>query len=179
MPIVRVRLSTVVASAFFVAALCGPIAAQSPTPTPVDCEAVRCQLQNAINTCANNPKNHGQFVSCVSHAIKQAAVPPQCHGKIMRCAAQSTFGKPAFETCQTQSAGTCDTTTGACTDGTLTAGLTACTQNSDCVVTQCHTMRAFPGNTTPTPGADKCTLAGGTPGTGSCCPACATAPSTP
>ena len=157
-----------------VVGLVGPVAAQVPTPTPVDCEAVRCSLQNEINACAANPKNHGQCVSCVAHALHQANIPQQCRGKVVRCTAHSTCGKPAFETCQTQSAGTCDTTTGTCTDGTLNSTLTACTQDSDCIVTDCKIMRSFHGNTTPTPGADQCTLAGGTPGTGSCCAACPT-----
>jgi hypothetical protein len=153
--------------------LAGPVVAQSATPTPVDCEAVRCSVQAAINACAANPRNHGQCVSCVAHATHDPAIPQQCRGKIVRCAARSTCGKPAFETCRTTSAGTCDTPTGTCTDGTLAAGLTTCAQDSDCVVTDCKIMRAFAPHTTPTPGADQCTVAGGTPGTGSCCPVCA------
>jgi len=152
--------------------LAGPVIAQSAAPTPVDCEAVRCSLQNAISACAANPKNHGKCVSCVAHALHDPGIPQECRGKIVRCAARSTCGKPAFETCHTQSAGTCDTATGTCTDGTPAAGLTACTQDSDCLVTDCKIMRAFSPHETPTPGADRCTLAGGTPGTGSCCSAC-------
>ena len=159
-------------SATVVLGLTGLAFAQSAAPTPVDCEAVRCSLQNAISACTANPKNHGKCVSCIAHAVHDAAIPQQCRGKVVRCAARSTCGKPAFETCHTQSAGTCDTTTGACSDGTLGSGLTSCTQDSDCVVTDCKIMRAFSAHATPVPGEDRCTLAGGTPGTGSCCQAC-------
>lgn len=152
--------------------LAGPVIAQSAAPTPIDCEAVRCSVQDAINACAANAKNHGKCVSCVAHALHQTTVPRQCRGKIVRCAARSTCGKPAFETCRTQSAGTCDTAAGTCTDGTLTAGLRTCSQDGDCVVTDCKVMRSFAPHATPVPGADQCTLAGGTPGTGTCCSAC-------
>src|SRR5260370_42428993 len=42
--------------------------AQTPTPTPIDCEAVRCQVQGTISSCLTGAKNHGQCVSCVAHA---------------------------------------------------------------------------------------------------------------
>jgi hypothetical protein len=166
------RTPTSVLSATIAIAIAGAAMAQMPTPTPVDCEAARCSVQDAIDACTANPRNHGQCVSCVAHALRQTDVPRQCRGKIVRCAARSTCGKSAFETCRTESAGTCDTTTGACTDGALAAGLTSCTQDAGCVATSCKIMRAFAPHTTATPGMDQCTLAGGTPGTGSCCAAC-------
>ncbi len=148
--------------------------AQTPTATPVDCDAVRCQVQAAIAAnCSCDGGNHGQFVSCVARTIKHAAVPRQCRGKVVSCVARSTCGKPGFETCQRQRFGTCNTTTGTCTKGTLASGLTACTANTDCLNgTMCGIVRAFAPHATPTPGADRCTLLGGTPGSGSCCAAC-------
>jgi hypothetical protein len=161
-------------SALLVAGLAARSSAQAPKPTP-DCEALRCQVEANISQCLSGAKNHGQCVSCVAHAVKQANVPSRCRGKIVRCAARSTCGKPDFETCRSQTAGTCDTSTGQCSDGTLAAGLSACAADTDCVVTtRCKIERSFRRNVTPTPGADQCTLAGGTPGTGGCCQACPT-----
>lgn len=166
---VRIACTTVLLTAV----LAGTSAAQSATPTPIDCEAVRCQLQSEIDACMSNATNHGRCVSCVTHAVKKANVPRKCRGKITRCAARSTCGKPAFETCTTNVAGTCDSVTGTCTDGTLASGLTSCATDADCIAgTKCSILRAFARHATPTPGADKCTLKGGTPGTGSCCASC-------
>jgi hypothetical protein len=149
--------------------------AQSATPTPVDCEAVRCQVQDQLSSCLDNARNHGQCVSCVVHTVKSLGIPLKCRGKVTSCAARSTCGKPNFETCTTQQFGTCDTGTGTCSGGTLGDGLTSCTANTDCITgTRCAVIRAFGRNVTPTPGGDQCTLKGGTPGTGTCCAACPT-----
>lgn len=156
------------------ATLAGRATAQMATPTPVDCEAVRCQIQSSIDACSNGATNHGQCVSCVTQAVRTLGVPKQCRGKITRCTARSTCGKPNFETCRSESSGTC-AADGTCSKGTLAAGLSVCTQDADCVVTSCRVMRAFARGSTPTPGADPCSLLGGTPGTGSCCAPCPTA----
>ncbi len=126
------------------------IRAQQP-----DCEAARCSLQSSIDSCCSNAKNHGQFVSCVAHAVNAAArdgsIPTNCKGKVTRCAARSTCGKEGFVTCTP----TCDTTTGTCVDDPTVT----CTTNSDCG--RCHLR---PAGTCP---ADT------TEGSGSCCPTCA------
>ncbi len=184
-------------SGFLVAFLYTPVFAQTPTATP-DCEAVRCQVQAQINACATPAAgakfNHGRYVSCVTRTIntlaKNGTIPTSCKGKIVRCAARSTFGKSAFETCHLPELGTCsgglcpDGVTpctsnqdcpvhGTCTSGLCPDGATACSSDSDCpVVTTCHIVRAFSPHATPTPGQDRCTLEGGTPGSGSCCAAC-------
>jgi hypothetical protein len=186
-------------SALFVAALARLSAAQTPTATPVDCEAVRCQVQSTLDQCAAAPAvptqrpgngqanstghgqggsmHHGRYVRCVARTLHSLDVPQVCRGAVMQCAARSTVGRPGFETCTVPTFGSCDTSSGTCTEGTLAAGLTACTADTDCPSgTQCHVMRAFAPDVTPTPGADQCTLAGGTPGTGSCCPSCPSAP---
>jgi len=118
---------------------------------PPDCEAARCSVQSAVDACCANAKNHGQFVSCVAHAVKAAGVPTNCKGKVVRCAARSTCGKEGFSTCTP----TCDTTTGFCVDDPTLA----CTTNTDCG--RCHLRPAgtCPPNTTES--------------TGSCCPTCA------
>ena len=169
------KAAFIVSSAALLMALAGRADAQAVTPTPVDCEAIRCQVQAAINTnCScDDSSNHGRYVSCVNRVIRESGAPAKCRGKITRCAAISTCGKPGFETCVRTRAGTCDTSTGACTLGTLAAGLTVCAANTDCVAgTNCSIMRAFSPRETPAPGADRCTVLGGTPGTGSCCTAC-------
>jgi hypothetical protein len=144
--------------------------------TPPDCNAARCAVQTAVNqNCpCDSATNHGRYVSCVAHQVNTLArtgeVPKQCKGKVKRCAARSTCGKANFETCLLPGTGTCDTGTATCTEGTSASG--SCTSAADCVVTSCRIMRAFPRNTTPVPGTDKCTLLGGTPGTGTCCAGC-------
>ena len=47
--------------------------------------------------------NHGRFVSCVAHVVKDlvadGTVPVNCKGKVVSCAAKSTCGKPGFVRC--------------------------------------------------------------------------------
>src|SRR5438046_10683896 len=78
----------------------------------LDCEAARCSLQSSIDSCCSNAKNHGQFVSCVAHAVNAAArdgsIPTNCKGKVTSCAARSTCGNDGIVTGAT----TCATTTG-------------------------------------------------------------------
>ena|SRR5437867_4880832 len=80
-------------------ALPGGVFAQAERP---DCEAARCAAQTAISqqcpSCAE-ATNHGRYVSCVAHVVKQN-VSPGCRGKAIRCAARSTCGKPGFVTCE-------------------------------------------------------------------------------
>src|SRR5881628_3362110 len=76
----------------------GGVFAQAERP---DCEAERCAAQAAISQqcpCAE-ATNHGRFVSCVAHVVKEH-VSPGCRGKAIRCAARSTCGKPGFVTCE-------------------------------------------------------------------------------
>lgn len=149
------------------------VAAHAQTTTPPDCDAYRCQFQTDITNCVGSTNhhgvvNHGTYVHCVAHAMrdlaKSGALPTNCKGKIVRCAARSTFGKTGFETC-TFTPNACDPTTGLCPDGAT------CTSDADCGTT-CHIMRAYPRNATPVPGQDRCTLAGGVAGTGTCCASC-------
>ncbi len=81
---------------------------------------------------------------------------------VTRCAARSTCGKPGFATCCFASAGTC--TNGLCQDRT-----TPCTDSSTCpIVIKCH-IKSSPA---------ECSMAGGSPGSGSCCDAvCSVSPS--
>ena len=47
--------------------------------------------------------NHGTYVRCVADVAKDRAdnllLPKNCKGKVKRCAAKSTCGKPGFVTC--------------------------------------------------------------------------------
>ena len=160
-----------------VAVLIAWVAPGRAQTTPPDCHAARCAVQAAIdqNCPCDSSTNHGRYVSCVAHQVnalaKSGQIPTRCKGKIRNCLAHSTCGKPGFETCLTQEPGTCETATATCTEGTSASG--SCTSDADCVVTKCHTMRAFPNGVTPVPGEDKCTVKkGGTPGTGTCCASC-------
>jgi hypothetical protein len=147
----------------FIGLVAGPALA-----TPVDCEPARCAVQADLAQCpCDTAGNHGQYVSCVSHALnvlkKNGGIPKECKGRIQRCAARSTCGKPGFVTCLIPT-DTCtvDPTTGLGTcanDPTLT-----CVVDLDCG-SICKIKSSDMG----------CTDAGGTVGTGTtCCAACAT-----
>ena len=105
--------------------------------------------------------NHGQYVSCVAHHVRDAvtsgALDVNCKGAVTHCAARSTCGKKTgFVTCAICSAGTC--TNGLCDDG-----VTTCADSSTCpaVLDRCSTKSS----------ADACSAKGGVVGSGSCCDA--------
>lgn len=135
-----------------------------------DCEAARCAVQDAINQqCpCTEATNHGRYVSCVAHVVKtlsrDGTIPTNCKGKVKRCAAKSTCGKPEFVTCDIPRAGACGTPCTAdasaicCADAT-----TVCAVDADCVVSKCKIKSS----------AERCTAAGGTIGASStCCADC-------
>ena len=143
------------------------LVARAPVQAQVDCEAARCAVQQGINAncpCSgpNGPVNHGRYVSCVAHVVKDLAdagtIPVNCKGKVKRCAARSTCGKEGFVTCSIPVDGTCDLLTHTCT---LDA-LVPCQTNADCA--RCKIKST----------AEGCVAAGGTVGTSStCCANCA------
>jgi hypothetical protein len=108
--------------------------------------------------------NHGQYVSCVAHAVRDAVrseeLDTNCKGKVVRCAARSTCGKKdGFVTCTVCVPGTC--TGGFCDDG-----VTACVDSTTCapVVDRCSTKSS----------AEHCAALGGIVGEGRCCHASCT-----
>ena len=118
-------------------------------------DAVRAQI---LAQCPCNG-NHGQYVSCVAHAVRDAVrngeVETNCKGAVTRCAARSTCGKKdGFVTCAICEPGTC-------TDGLCDDGSTACGVDADCpsVVNKCSVKST----------AEKCEARGGIVGSGSCC----------
>ena len=111
------------------------------------CEDYRCMFQQQLLDECNceEAENHGQYVSCAAHIIKELSnqgMPRNCKGKLQRCAARSVCGKQdrGFATCTTFEYGTCvagETTSVCDTDGT-----TVCASNTDCVAsTQCRITR--------------------------------------
>jgi len=140
-----------------------------------DCEEARCAVQAEINKCGcDGASNHGRYVSCVAHAVndlaKDGTIPNNCRGKIKRCAARSTCGKPGFVTC-TIPISTCDnidptTLMGTCANDPAIA----CDDNLDCG-SRCATKRGEDGEA-------RCLERGGVIGSGSCCAACVTTPTT-
>ena len=111
----------------------------------LNCEDYRCLFQQQLDQeCSCTEKdNHGRYVSCVAHAVNdlvEAGLPTNCKGKLKRCAARSVCGKQNrdFHTCTTFEYGTCDTTTFLCSHD----GATACTVDTDCVISsRCKTTR--------------------------------------
>lgn len=130
-----------------------------------DCESFRCAFQQQLDACScDGAGNHGKYVSCVAHQVKQLVangLPTHCKGKLVRCAARSTCGKEGFVTCNIP-VDVCDLTTLTCTaDPTHT-----CATDADCGV-RCKIKSS----------EQRCTDAGGTVGTaGTCCSSCVTTP---
>ncbi len=130
-----------------------------------DCEPARCAVQAAIaDECpCDGQENHGRYVSCVAHVVKRLSapggpIPTNCKGKVTRCAARSTCGKPGFVTCLTP-ADTCDLTTGTCVEDPSLVCLTDLDCGAKCKIRS---------------SAESCELRGGTVGTASnCCANCA------
>src|SRR5262245_50739178 len=138
-----------VTTLIFLGGAAGPLSAQ------VDCEAARCAAQAEINRqCpCTAATNHGRYVSCVTHVVKTLAanpdlVPPNCKGKVTRCAARSTCGKSGFVRCLFPT-DTCDLATGTCTENPALA----CTTDLECG-SRCSTKRS----------SDTCSAQGGTDG---------------
>ena len=137
-----------------------------------DCEPARCAVQAAIArecTC-DSATNHGRYVSCVAHVVKDlvanGTVPVNCKGKVVRCAAKSTCGKPGFVRCLFPT-DTCVvdpvTLLGTCAENPALA----CVTDLDCGA-RCKTKSS----------SDRCTDRGGiVGGTGSCCATCGGSPS--
>lgn len=135
-----------------------------------ECAEARCAVQSQINAeCScDEASNHGRYVSCVAQVVnrlsKNGTIPTNCRGRVKRCAARSTCGKPGFVTC-TIPISTCviDPTTqaGTCANDPSVA----CAQDLDCG-SRCSTKRT----------AELCEEKGGTVGAGSCCAACVTTP---
>jgi hypothetical protein len=132
-----------------------------------DCEPARCAVQAALNsacTC-DTASNHGRYVSCVAHVVKQLSdagtIPVTCRGAVKRCAARSVCGKPGFVTCQIPT-DTCDQTTLHC----VAQPTLACLVDADCG-TRCKIKHSN----------DLCLRVGGAIGASStCCATCSTVP---
>jgi hypothetical protein len=103
-------------------------------------------------------KNHGQYVRCVAHAIRDAVraagAKRRCARDLMPCAAQSSCGKKKAVTCLVPAVGTC--TAGVCSN----APDTTCAVDADCTTKACAVTSAA-----------HCDALGGTAGSGSCCTA--------
>ena len=101
-------------------------------------------------------KNHGKYVRCVAHAVRDAArgagVKRRCLRGAVPCAAQSACGKRGVEPCVKDTPDTC--VGGACTNDPATV----CVVDADCTVRACSVQDP-----------DDCTTSGGTVRSDSCC----------
>jgi hypothetical protein len=148
-------------------ALASMLAASGARAERVDCEPARCAVQSAIaaQCSCDTATNHGQYVSCVAHIVRQLAangtVPVTCKGKVTRCAAKSVCGKPGFVTCQIPT-DTCTIPVGALTGTCTDDPAITCATDLDCGA-KCKVKST----------SDRCTASGGFVGTASsCCAAC-------
>lgn len=137
---------------------------------PVACEAAASTIGAFVDAscpCAGRDdgaggtiawKNHGQYVRCVTRAVRSAArslgVKRHCGRFLVPCAARSTCGKRDAVACVVPVAGTCQA--GSCLDDPALA----CTTDADCPSRECSVL----------PEAE-CAAAGGSGGSGSCCTA--------
>jgi hypothetical protein len=151
------RLMTILAMVACVAILTARADARCNDP---DLETVRDRILTEC-PCTGN---HGQYVSCIAHKVRDAVrseeLDVNCKGKVVRCAARSTCGKKSgFVTCTRCVPGTC--TEGLCDDG-----VTTCADSTQCppVVDRCSTKSS----------PEHCEALGGIAGTGSCCHASCT-----
>jgi hypothetical protein len=103
-------------------------------------------------------RNHGQYVRCVAHAVRDAAraagAKRRCGKALVRCAARSSCGKDGAVACLVPAGGTC--VDGACSDDPAVACLT----DAECAASACSVLSG-----------DECTALGGVGGPGSCCSA--------
>ncbi len=103
-------------------------------------------------------RNHGQYVRCVAHALRDAtraaAMKRRCVTGVVPCAAWSTCGRTNAVTCVV-------TTPDQCVGGVCGNDASkSCTTDADCSTQTCAVTTA-----------DRCTQAGGSAGSGSCCTA--------
>ncbi len=145
----------------------------SQTRAAVDCsgpdfQSVRDGILEDCGGESCSTHNHGHFVSCVAHKVKEAVadglIANNCKGKVVRCGARSTCGKKeGFVTCAICDPGTC--TNNLCDDG-----LTACDEVTPCppVLRRCSTKSDESRCVVPPSSAPGTTVV---VGSGSCCAA--------
>ena len=138
----------------------------------VDCEPARCAVQATIaaDCPCEGAENHGRYVSCVAHVVRRLAaqgdIPINCKGKITKCSARSTCGKPGFVTCLIPTS-ECIIETGALT------GVCADSDNDNTTVTICTTDVDCGAKCKVKSSIERCETRGGTVGTAtSCCATC-------
>lgn len=95
----RSFVTGLVAFAFVVA-----VPAAAPAKKCTDDAAVAAARAAAAAECdCATAENHGQYVKCVGQVAKaradSGALPTECKGAVVRCAAKSTCGKPGAVTC--------------------------------------------------------------------------------
>ncbi len=91
-----------------VLALLATLVLAAAAPAAEDCQARRCALEPALEKeCpCDGARSRGDYVSCVSRAARTLAqekgdASALCLGDVVRCAAQSTCGRPGAVACQT------------------------------------------------------------------------------
>src|SRR5207249_10317518 len=89
---------------FAIGVLALVLAPASAQATCTDTAAVAATRAEGDMQCpCATAANHGQYVHCVAGVTKAAvasgSLPEDCRSAVVRCAANSTWGKPGFVTC--------------------------------------------------------------------------------
>src|SRR5262249_54014088 len=143
-------MKTSVSVLFGLSLFLGAARVDAACDNPTLAEQVRAQI---ASTCiCSSSTNHGRYVSCVAHAVRDAVangLRTNCKGTVTRCAARSTCGKKTgFVTCCFASAGKCE-------NGMCEGSDTQCTMYTECPArTRCSVKSS----------GDHCTAQGGSPG---------------
>jgi hypothetical protein len=150
-----------------------------PTTDPDKSDMANARAAVAANCNCQTAVSHGAYVSCAAQQVNAVLVNRSCAGKVKKCAAHSTCGKPTAVTCcVTTPAGTkckikrdaahCTGTVGSCTsccDACPTPG-----DGPSCVAATTTTTAASATTTTTLPGCSGCETACGSCGHGACAP---------
>ena len=124
---------------------------------PGDADAVAATRAAAAAACdCAGARNHGSYVSCVSHvardAVQDGSLRAECKGEVVRCAARSTCGRDGFVTCcRTDAAGTTRCSTKRNADHCRPPkGGTACVGAASSCCDACSAGGGCPGTTSTT-----------------------------
>src|SRR5688572_12438280 len=94
------QIVRIIAVTVFTLVIAGPAFAKcDPTVEPDLSDIANARAAVEANCDCAAAENHGSYVSCAVDQINANLQNKSCRGKVKRCAARSTCGKPGFVTC--------------------------------------------------------------------------------